>query len=219
MPIARIRLMNFSGGGAMCGSSDRGSRDLVDVEEAGAGDVGGGVFGPGVAVQRRAGTSWRRAPAGPDRPDAPPASRCETSVLGSSVHACLLACRAVPKSERGDLGKPARARPRARASERRTTVRFDVRRPRRRLSRVPQQALLLALPVALGLGLALVGHLLALGDADLQLRDALVVEVEHQRHKRHPLALRLVPEAATVPCGRPAACAAAAPRGRTWPRS
>jgi lysozyme family protein len=37
-------------------------------------------------------------------------------------------------------------------------------------------------------------QLLALGDADLQLGDAAVVEIEHQRHQRHALAWRLVPE-------------------------
>ena len=51
-----------------------------------------------------------------------------------------------------------------------------------------QQALLLAVPVALGRGLAFVGILLALGDADLQLHDATVVEIHHQRHQGHALA-------------------------------
>ena len=67
MPMARMRVTNFSTGGAMCGRSDWVVGDLVDVEEAGAGDVGGLELGAGVAVVGRAGASWRRGCAGPAR--------------------------------------------------------------------------------------------------------------------------------------------------------
>jgi predicted Zn-dependent protease with MMP-like domain len=81
-----------------------------------------------------------------------------------------------------------------------------------------EQPLLLAVPVALGLGRALVGQLLALGDADLQLGDAAMVEIQHQRHQRHALARAFATTAAPVPCARPAACACAARHGRrSWP--
>ncbi len=62
------------------------------------------------------------------------------------------------------------------------------------LAALLEQALLLAIPVALGRGFALVGDLLALGDADLQLRDSLVVEVKDKGDKGQALALRGVPE-------------------------
>src|SRR6056297_3702831 len=58
-----------------------------------------------------------------------------------------------------------------------------------------EKPLLLPVPVALGGGLALVVGLLALGDPDLDLGDAAMVEVQDQRHERHALALSLVPQA------------------------
>src|ERR1044072_560572 len=52
-----------------------------------------------------------------------------------------------------------------------------------------QQAPLLAVPVALLLALALVVQLLALGERELDLGAALVVEIELQRHQGHAVAL------------------------------
>src|SRR5690606_22704933 len=68
---------------------------------------------------------------------------------------------------------------------------WPARWPRRRpgSSLLAQQAGLVALPVALGGGLALVVDLLALGERDLQLRRALVVPVELHRDDGAPLAL------------------------------
>src|SRR6266567_4245918 len=54
---------------------------------------------------------------------------------------------------------------------------------------VPHQPAALARPVALLLGLALVVQLLALGERDLDLGAALVVEIDLQRYDRHALAL------------------------------
>src|ERR1044071_4229263 len=54
---------------------------------------------------------------------------------------------------------------------------------------LPQQASLFAIPVALLLGLALVVQLLALGERQLDLGAALVVEIELERHQRHAFAL------------------------------
>src|SRR5580765_4852105 len=54
---------------------------------------------------------------------------------------------------------------------------------------VPHQTRLVALPVALLFGFALVVEFLALGDAELDLGDALGVEIEAQRNERHALAL------------------------------
>src|SRR6056297_2668312 len=61
-------------------------------------------------------------------------------------------------------------------------------------ARVLQQPLLLTAPIALGRGFALVVVFFPLGDPDLHLRDALVVEVQNQRNKRHALALCFVPK-------------------------
>ena len=60
---------------------------------------------------------------------------------------------------------------------------------RRAATLVPHQPRLVALPVALLFGLALVVQLLALGDAQFQLGDALGVEIELQRDQRHAFAL------------------------------
>src|SRR5581483_5584247 len=57
------------------------------------------------------------------------------------------------------------------------------------LTLLPQQTPLLARPVALLLGLALVVQLLAAGERELDLCTALVVEIELERHQRHALAL------------------------------
>src|SRR5262245_4129168 len=57
------------------------------------------------------------------------------------------------------------------------------------LSLVAQQPAALARPVALLLGLALVVQLLALGQRDLDLGPALVVEIDLERHDGHALAL------------------------------
>src|SRR6266853_6294886 len=54
---------------------------------------------------------------------------------------------------------------------------------------LPQQSAALARPVALLLALALVVQLLALGERNLDLGAAFVVEIDFQRHDRHTLAL------------------------------
>src|ERR1044072_1079079 len=54
---------------------------------------------------------------------------------------------------------------------------------------LPQQPPLLALPVALLLGLALVVQLLAARQREFDLGAALLVEIELERHERHSLAL------------------------------
>src|SRR5260221_495739 len=54
---------------------------------------------------------------------------------------------------------------------------------------LPQQPAALAGPVALLLALALVVQLLALGERNLDLGAAFVVEIDFQRHDRHALAL------------------------------
>ena len=59
----------------------------------------------------------------------------------------------------------------------------------RAMSPVPQQPRLVALPVALLFGLALVMQLLALGDAQFDLGPALGIEIHLQRNQRHALAL------------------------------
>src|SRR5690625_2163591 len=69
----------------------------------------------------------------------------------------------------------------------------------RALSPVAEQPCLVALPVALGLGRAFVGRLLALGDAKQHLRDPALVEIEPERHDRHPLAGRRLPEPRKLP--------------------
>ena len=56
-------------------------------------------------------------------------------------------------------------------------------------SLLPQQAPLLACPIALLLGIAFVVQLLALGEPQLHLRPALRVEGDFERHKRHALAI------------------------------
>src|SRR6185312_10313311 len=55
---------------------------------------------------------------------------------------------------------------------------------------VAQRARLLALPVLVALGGALVGLLLAARETDLDLGDAALVEVDRQRHQCHALAFR-----------------------------
>ena len=59
---------------------------------------------------------------------------------------------------------------------------------------VPQQTLLLATPIALGLGRPLVMGFLALGDPDLDLHQTLVIEIDDQRNKGHALALGRIPQ-------------------------
>src|SRR6476660_2804767 len=54
---------------------------------------------------------------------------------------------------------------------------------------VAHQAALLPVPIALLLGLALVVQLLALGEAEQDLGDPTLVEIELERHDRHPLPL------------------------------
>ena len=60
---------------------------------------------------------------------------------------------------------------------------------------VAQQALLLAAPVAFGVAGALVVVLFTLGRRDFQLHEALVVEVHHERDKRHAIAFGGGPQA------------------------
>src|SRR5438874_1596458 len=60
---------------------------------------------------------------------------------------------------------------------------------RARLALLPQQAPLLARPIALLLALALVVQLLAARKRELDLGAPSVVEIEPQRHERHALAL------------------------------
>src|SRR5262245_17590117 len=54
-----------------------------------------------------------------------------------------------------------------------------------------QQLVLVAFPVALFLGGALVDLALAVGEAELHFRDAAVVEIDRERNERHALALGL----------------------------
>ena len=60
---------------------------------------------------------------------------------------------------------------------------------------VPKQALLLTAPITLGFRGAFVVVFLTLSDADFQLRYAFVIEVHHNRHKGHALALSVRPQA------------------------
>ena len=57
-----------------------------------------------------------------------------------------------------------------------------------------QEALFLAAPIALGVRGALVMVFLTLGDPDLELHNAPMVEIHHQRNKRHTLAVGRAPE-------------------------
>lgn len=57
-----------------------------------------------------------------------------------------------------------------------------------------QKSLFLPVPVAFGLGLALVGQLFALGDTQLDLHDPTFVEIPFHRNDGHALARRGVPQ-------------------------
>src|SRR5258708_37268025 len=78
-------------------------------------------------------------------------------------------------------------RPRPRSRGRALCPPYGTGRPASTL--IAHQAAFFARPVALLLGLALVVQLLALGERELDLGPALVVEIELERHQRHALAL------------------------------
>src|SRR5215470_17720255 len=64
---------------------------------------------------------------------------------------------------------------------------------------LPHQPAALAIPVALALGLTLVVQLLALGECDLDLGAALLVEIELERNEGHALALDRAHELVDLP--------------------
>src|SRR5690606_13405273 len=129
-------------------------------------------IGQAQGVSRPGATSPPRA--APRSSSRPPPPQCRRSGV-----------RPLPRARRSGPSFP----PRQLTDPRRRTPPAPMRRgrARRASAAIPQQAALLAFPVAILLAGALVVRLLALGEANQKLRNAALVEIELERRDRAPL--------------------------------